>query len=288
MSSVHGAIGIVGAGAVAQTLGRALAAHGAKIVALASRDMTHAAAAAGFIGGQIRVVDTATLATVSSHIVIATADTAIRSVAESVASVMTRGVVVHTCGGCGLADLASLREKGIACGVWHPLQTFPAPEVRPESLAGNYYAVSGDPDAVQWAQQTTRLIAGQPITIDPETLSLYHAGAALASNGIVAIVDGALAMLVAAGVDRREALAAIAPLCRRSLDNVLAVEPEAALTGPVARGDARTVRNHLAALKDRGQLQLPLYREIARALIGIARRRGASETSLRQLLRALE
>jgi len=288
MNGVRDAIGIVGAGAVAQTLGRALVVNGARIVALASRDARHATAAADFIGGEIRIVDVETLAALSSHIVIATADTAIQPVAESLAAAMTGGVVVHTCGGCGLTVLARLRDKGVACGVLHPLQTFPAPEPHPESLAGSYYAVGGDPDAVRWAQQFVTLIGGLSMTINADALSIYHAGAALASNGIAAILDGALAMFAAAGVDRREALAAIGPLCRRSLDNVLRVGPEAALTGPVARGDAITVQAHVAALKARGQEQLPLYREIARTLIAVARRRGASETSLRQISQALE
>jgi predicted short-subunit dehydrogenase-like oxidoreductase (DUF2520 family) len=129
-------IGIVGAGALARTLGRALVVNGAPVVALASRTARHAAAAAAFIGGGVRVVDYGSLSTLASHIVIATTDAAIRPVAEALAASMNQGVALHTCGGCGLTPLDPLKVKRVACGLIHPLQTFPASETHPQSLTG--------------------------------------------------------------------------------------------------------------------------------------------------------
>jgi len=281
-------IGIVGAGALARTLGRALVTNGAPVVALASRTAAHAEAAAAFIGGGVRVVDCGSLPACASRIVIATTDAAIRPVAETLAVSMNRGVALHTCGGCGLTPLDPLKVKGVACGLIHPLQTFQTSETDQPSLAGIWFALSGDHEAIGWAQELVTLLAGRAMAIQPEALSLYHAGAALASNGLAGLLDGALAILVAAGLDRRVALDALAPLCRGSLENVLTLGPDAALTGPVARGDVATVEAHVAALKDRLPSLLPLYRTIGRTLIELARRRGVPETSLEQLSQAIK
>jgi len=281
-------IGIVGAGVLAQTLGRALVVNGASIVALASRTPQHAAAAADFIGGGVRAVDLSSLSKLSTHIVIATADVAIRPVADALAATMTKGVALHTCGACGLGVFEPLESSGVACGVMHPLQTFPAPDPRQGSMDGIHYAVAGDSAAVAWAQELVALLDGHAMTIRTEGLPLYHAGAALASNGIVALLDGALALFAAAGVQEREALDALAPLCRRSIENAVTMGPEAALTGPIVRGDVGTVRSHMTALSDHRMPQLPLYREIARALIDIAKRRGVADSAVRRLSEAIE
>lgn len=276
-------IGIVGAGALARTLGRALVVSGAPVVALASRTARHAETAAAFIGGGVRVVDYGSLPTQANHILIATSDVAIRPVAEALSVSLKRGVALHTCGGCGLTPLDPLKVNGVACGLIHPLQTFPAAGIHQQSLAGIWYALSGDREAIAWAQELVTLLAGRAMPIRPDALPLYHAGAALAGNGIAGLLDCAVAILAAAGVDRGVALDALAPLCRTSLENVLTFGPEAALTGPIARGDVSTVEAHVAALKYQQPALLPLYRTIAGALIEMARRRGVSETSLDQL-----
>ena len=55
----------------------------------------------------------------------------------------------------------------------------------------------------------------------------------------------------------------MAPLLSASLDNALR-HGDSALTGPVARGDARTVADHLEQLADQSPVVSDAYRSLAR------------------------
>ena len=72
----------------------------------------------------------------------------------------------------------------------------------------------------------------------------------MASNAVVAAIDAAVVLLGAPGVDGTAALQALRPLCLTSAQNAFDIGPEAALTGPVQRGDAETISVMTAALRD--------------------------------------
>ena len=116
-------------------------------------------------------------------------------------------MVFHTSGAAGPDALAPLQAVGVACGMLHPLQTIMTPEQGVQSLVGITFGVAGDPPAVEWAAQLTRQLEGQVLEVDADRLSYYHAGAVMASNALVGVVDAALALMAKAGIDRREALA---------------------------------------------------------------------------------
>jgi predicted short-subunit dehydrogenase-like oxidoreductase (DUF2520 family) len=282
-------IGIVGTGAVAQALGRALTAAGERVVAVASRTPANARRAASFIGPQVEAVDCLALPRLTSRIIIATADAGIAPTSDCLASAgVSAGIVLHTCGGCGLAPLSAVRDRGAAGGMFHPLQTLPTPERGVEALPGIFYGVAGDPDAVTWARELATALGGHALVIPPERLTLYHAGAVLASNGLAAIVDVAVQLMSDAGVPPIDALRALSPLTRRSLDNVLTMGPEAALTGPISRGDVQTISRHVAALSSAPAVASEMYAAASRALIEISRRRGLADEKLIGLAAALK
>ena len=72
----------------------------------------------------------------------------------------------------------------------------------------------------------------------------YHAALAHGSNHLVTLVAQSAELLAEAGVANPSRM--LGPLLGAALDNALR-RGDAALTGPVARGDADTVRAHLAA-----------------------------------------
>src|SRR5262245_39581991 len=118
-------IGIVGAGAVAQALGRCLHGCGQPVFGVASRSREHAEAAARFIGAGVRAVDVSELPANVSRVLVAVRDEGIQPVAELLArSGMSGGIALHTCGAAGSDALKPLQNAGVACGVLHPLQTF--------------------------------------------------------------------------------------------------------------------------------------------------------------------
>lgn len=175
----------------------------------------------------------------------------------------------------------------MACGVLHPLQTVTTPEQGVSNLTGVTYGVAGDAAAIEWAEEIVALLDGRALRVAPECLSAYHAGAVMASNALVAVIDAAVVLMGQAGVERQAALRALEPLARASVDNLFANGPSAALTGPIARGDAETVAAHMEALDKAPPTVSALYVAAARRLIEIARERDLPEASVRALQSAI-
>ena len=281
---VKGAIGLVGAGSVARALGRLLYVDGEPVVALASRSQPRAEHAATFIGPTVRVVTCSELADIATRVLIAVSDEGITPVAQTLARAgMRTGVALHTCGARGPEALAPLQKVGVACGVLHPLQTVAAAEQGVKSLERISFGLAGDRHALDWAEDIVARLDGRSLSIAADRLPLYHAGATMAGNALIALIDAAVVLMGQAGVERQAALQAIGPLCRASLENALRVGPEAALTGPIARGDVATVAVHLKALGGAPSAVESLYRAAGRCLLNLARQRGLPEGSISAL-----
>lgn len=186
-------------------------------------------------------------------LVLATPDAAIAAVAASVIPVADT-VVLHLSGALGLELLA---PHGRRAGL-HPLAPLPSPEVgRVRLRSGITFAVAGDPLATAVA----RLLGGHPVEVDDADRAAYHAAACMASNHLVALMGQVERVASAAGLD----LDAFLPLARAALVDVAELGPEAALTGPAARGDEATLARHRAALHPE---ELPGYE----AAVALARR----------------
>ncbi len=280
---------IVGTGRVAQAFGRLLTDAGLPPVAVAGRTPAHAERAASFIGGATTPVSIAAIPPQAHHVLIAVSDAAIAAVADELArGGMSGGVALHTSGAHGPQLLEPLARRGVSCGVIHPLQTLADPALGVAALRGATFGISGDDAAVEWARQLVAAAAGTPLRIHAGAFASYHAGAVMAGNAVIAAIDAAVVLLGAAGVEKRAALNAIRPLCLTSAQNALDIGPEAALTGPVQRGDAETVSAHVEALANCPAYVADLYRASGHALVEIARRRGLDGAAARAVEAALD
>jgi predicted short-subunit dehydrogenase-like oxidoreductase (DUF2520 family) len=147
-------------------------------------------------------------------------------------------VVVHLAGSLGLDVLAGHARPAAL----HPLVALPDAETGAARLTGGpWFAVAGDP----LVEQVVADLRGQAVTVADEDRTRYHAAAVIASNHLVALL-GQVERVAPQGVP----LEAFLALVRGTVDNVAALGPAAALTGPVARGDWATVERHVAALPE--------------------------------------
>jgi len=275
-------IAIIGSGRVALSLGRVLFDRGAPVVGVAGRDPERTRAAAEFIG--IDAVDFEAIPSLARRVLIAVSDAAIIEVATHLANAgFKNGIALHTAGSRGPEALAPLATAGVSTGVLYPLQTFPTHVHGVRSLPGTYFALTGDEPATAWAREIVELIPGHILSAQPAQWGLYHAAAVMASNYQVTLMDAALEALGRAGVTQNDALAALAPLARATLDNVLRLGPQAALSGPISRGDAETVCRNREALRAVSPATQDLYRAAALRTIPIARRQGLADSAIAEL-----
>ncbi|MBS4727686.1 DUF2520 domain-containing protein [Mycobacterium sp. SM1] len=164
-------------------------------------------------------------------------------------------IVVHTSGVMGIDVLEPLaRQECIPLAI-HPAMTFTGSDDDIARLPGTCFGITAADDVGDAIAQALVLeMGGEPFRVDEEDRTLYHAALAHAGNHLVTVLADALEALRAAcraerGEDQPSGLAAriLAPLARAALENTLQ-RGQAALTGPVARGDAAAVAGHLAAL----------------------------------------
>ncbi len=138
------------------------------------------------------------------------------------------------------------------------------------------FGICGDGAALDWAFELCAELSGAPIVVSEENLALYHAAAVVAGNYAVGLIDIAVMLMEQTGMDREAALQALAPLVRESAENALTMGPEAALTGPIERGNIPTVERHLESLCAAPANADVVYRALSRQLVLIARRKGLS------------
>ena len=176
--------------------------------------------------------------------IVAVTDAAIGEVAELLAPVWNPETpVVHLSGFAPISELDPLAAAGASVGSFHPLQTLPDPERGATALRGAFVAVTALPALSETLGSLARSLGLEPFPLADEAKPLYHAAAAAAANYVVEAMAVAHDLLAAADVDWQ----VVEPLTRAVIDNVFAIGPSAALTGPIARGDLGTVAGQQAA-----------------------------------------
>lgn len=161
----------------------------------------------------------------------------------------------HLSGALSTEILAPLHARGYAVGSFHPLQAIAHPVTGAERLPGASIAVTGEPTAVAVARRLAAFLGCPVLSVAEARRPLYHAAAVLVSNSLPPLVGAARRILEQAGVGREEALAALLTLVRGTVENMADNGVEAAVTGPLSRGDLDTVDLHLRAL-DAGDRRL--------------------------------
>lgn len=255
-------IGVIGAGRVGAVLGAALHAAGHQIVAVSARFPTSRARAAALLPTvPVRPVDEVAAAD-TRLLLLAVPDDALPTVAAQVAGRVREGrVVAHTSGAHGLGVLAPVGVRGGVPLALHPAMTFTGTHSDLDRLPGTSYGITAPRTLRPLVTRLVTDLRGTPEWIDDPDRVLYHAALSHGANHLTTLVADAADRLRDAGV--RDPAQVLAPLLRAALDNALQ-RGDAALTGPVMRGDADTVAMHLAELAATAPQCVPAYRMLAR------------------------
>jgi predicted short-subunit dehydrogenase-like oxidoreductase (DUF2520 family) len=133
-------------------------------------------------------------------------------------------VVFHSSGALTSDALQPLRKQGASVASAHPLMSF-VHGSQPD-LKNVPFALEGDPAAVRMARWGTLL--------SPLLLSFMVAAEQVAR---------------ATGISAKDARKRMIPITKQTLSNYASIGPAGAFSGPLVRGDAAVVREHLEALK---------------------------------------
>ncbi len=213
-------------------------------------------------------------------------DAALRELAS--ASLPTGAVVLHASASVDPVDaLAILRARGHPAGTFHPLVPLPEGARAVELLRGAAIGVEGDDRAVRVGRQLAARLGAHVISIPSDRRVLYHTAAVLASNFPTVLAALATSLMHRAGVDEASARVAVRHLMAATTANLVGAEAGTALTGPISRGDADTVSQHLDALAGQPELSA-LYRALSRAALPLAAEQGVDPAALRRIAALVE
>jgi predicted short-subunit dehydrogenase-like oxidoreductase (DUF2520 family) len=262
-------IAIVGAGNLAGALAVSLRAAGYGIEQIIARGsaspMRRARRLAREVGASASVAGRAQIQ--SGVVWFCVLDGAIARAAEALAEAANwRGkVALHSSGALASDELFVLQHRGAAVASVHPLMTFVRGS-RP-SLVDVPFAIEGSQKAVRAARAIVRDLRGQPFNIQKQHKAAYHAWGMFASPLLTALLAASERVAGAAGISRRTASERMLPILKQTLANYALLGAPGAFSGPIARGDLATVKQHLNVLRG-----IPGAREVYIALARAALR----------------
>lgn len=258
------AVGVVGAGKVGAVLGAALARAGHQVVAVSAVSQQSRDRAEDLLPGvPVRTVPEVVEA--AELVLLAVPDDALADLARglSTTGVWQAGqIVAHTSGRHGANVLDPVRTHHAFPIALHPAMTFTGTALDLERLPDCCFGVTADERVLPIAAALVLDMGAEPVTIAEEDRIAYHCALAHGSNHLVTLTSQAMQILDSAGVDQPAHV--LRPLLAAALDNALRLR-DAALTGPVARGDVGTVRTHLQVLQERVPDVVTTYRALATA-----------------------
>jgi predicted short-subunit dehydrogenase-like oxidoreductase (DUF2520 family) len=269
----------VGAGQVGRGLNRAFAASGVHVIGMHSRRPSGSASSHGDLPA---IIGDANLVIVSVR------EPQLDGVMQQLLAAaqggrLARGTaILHTSAVAEPGALTELTALGFPGGTFHPLLPFTDPERAPGMLRGGWVGIDGDPAARSASRRIAAKIGARTLDIPAGKKPAYHAAAVMASNFPVVLASVASHLLQELGIGESSANHAIESLMSGAMANLAGVSPDAALTGPVVRGDPATVGKHLKALKPYPSASA-VYRALSIAAVEIAGRRGVDQETLASL-----
>lgn len=271
-------VGFIGAGRLGKALAWSLASRGLTVAAVASQRAGSAQALAGRIQ-RCSVLSPQAVADACDLVFVTTPDAAI---AATVAGCRWRdGVAVVHCSGVTEVDaLDAARRDGALTGGFHPMQTFGDPEAAARSLPGCTITIEApeplDATLVELADRLQCRVNRLP----PGSRARYHAAAGYTSQFINVLFADAAALWSTWGATEAQAVAALLPLARGTLEAIAGAGIARGMPGPVSRGDLGSIEKHLRALAPMDVERLERYRVLCAATVGIAQKAGGIDEAL--------
>jgi len=271
---------IVGAGRLGSALATALTAGGFRVDLIVSRDKAKSAERAKKLAKSIgaRTAKLSAAKFESEIVWFCVPDGEIAQVARFVQERWKSKVAFHSSGALSSDALEKLRKVGASVASVHPLMTFA--DGTTVAFKGMPFGLEGDKAALVVARRVVAALGGESFTVSKKNKAAYHAWGMFASPLLIALLRASEEVAGLAKV--ADARGLMLPMVRQTIANYAALGPERAFTGPIMRGDVKTVQMHLRALKRTKELRA-VYVALARAAAG--RLPTADEKKMKKILR---
>jgi len=265
-------VGVVGTGRVGAVLGAALHRVGHRVVAVSAVSEDSLRRAQELLPG-IPVREVPDVVAAVDLVLLAVPDDSLSGLVSGLAATGAfhpGQVLVHTSGRHGVGVFEPAARSDVLPLALHPAMSFTGTALDLERLPDCVFGVTSLKELRPLGEALVLELGAEPVWIEEEDRPLYHAALTHGADHLVTLVAQSMELLQDAGVDQPARM--LTPLLAAALDNALRTGDQA-LTGPVVRGDAGTVAEHLAELAAVPQTR-STYCALARATVQTALQRG--------------
>jgi len=232
----------------------------------------------------------------SDVVFITTGDSEIANVSDIIASefrlesdretyVLKEKTFIHMSGALTSDELLILRKLGANCYSLHPLQSFAESGKALSELATTVFSIEGDTQNENINRILTAM-GNKIIKLSKENKVKYHIAACISSNYLVTLLNSSIEIFGEIGIDRDTAIKALMPLINGAVSNFESFSSEDALTGPIKRGDYKTIERHVNDLENSKFKEL--YEVMGLYTIPIAKKSGIDKSKLDQIEKLLK
>ena len=189
-------------------------------------------------------------------------------------------MVIHCSGVLNMDVLSPLKKKGCLIGAIHPIRSF-SKACQP-SLVGAYTGIEGENEAITTIQKLLAPLNLQWLHIDSRHKATYHSASVFAANYLISTLHQAQKSYQEAGIDDEKALQVCVDLAQSVLNNIKQSNSlKKSLTGPLARGDINTIKQHLSPMSPNTKA---LYQALANNLLKLCEHPPHTEKALSEIL----
>lgn len=176
---------------------------------------------------------------------------------------------IHLSGALDSSVLRSLENKGASVGSMHIMQTFPL--LKKVSIRNCYAAIESDNAGVKdYLHELAGILHLRSFDISKKEKVSYHIAAVYASNFINALMYAVSELFKDIKDLPDDPFEVIEPIIRSVLFNIKKSGAVNALSGPVERGDAETIKKHLQLLKKKNRQLFNSYTALSLLLLNAA------------------
>lgn len=179
-------------------------------------------------------------------------------------------VIAHMSGSYSSDILKELQAFGCYTYSVHPLQSFADIDSSIEKLSNTVFTIEGSKDKINIIENLLDTLKSKYFKIDTNKKELYHIGACVVSNYLVTLMNLGLSFFKEIGIDESEAMSALSPLIDGTIDNIRNLGVKESLTGPIARGDSKTIESHLKSIQTNTPDKLKFYKLMALETLNIS------------------
>lgn len=281
-------ISIIGAGALGSILTRALMSQDVTLKSVFNRTESKAKDLADELAVSSFGTFPESISELGALTFLTVPDSAIKGVAQRLSKLkgdLENFTFVHCSGNESAEVLQPLKLQGATIASFHPLQTFTA-HSRTSDFKGIYFSLQGDVEAFPRLRLVAKKLGAQILEVTKDQKSHLHAAAVLASNYLTTLLDTSVKVAARGGLSDEKVKNALLPLVETTLQNASQQSFIDALSGPIKRGDIRTVEKHLELLDGSPELK-QVYCVLGLRTVELAEASGSLEGTVAEKMRKI-